>query len=428
MSGALPEPVVITGMGAVSCLGLELQDTWAKIVEGRSGIDYISAFDPSAFRTRIAGEVRGLRPVGEAKELKIMDKHSHMAVAATRMALKDAGLGEDSVEPSRLGIFMGIGMVDYEIEYVLECAGASLGEETLWDLRKFGADAYRLLFPLRSLQLLGNITLCQIAKMYNVQGPNMVLSPFGESGAQAIGEARNVLGRGEADVVLAGGASLKVNPAALARFSISKTLSTRNDPPQKASRPFDGERDGVVLGEGAGMLVLERRSHAVERGARIHGELAGYGNAQSYESSSSSQCIASAALAMQKALMDGQLLPDDVHYINADGVSTRQGDMVETAAIKQVFGCDTRIPVSSTKSMMGHLLGGAAPVELSICLMAMEKGVIPPTINYEHPEAGCDLDYVPNVAREGAVQVALSNAAGFAGQYVSLVVKSGVGG
>jgi len=422
--------IVVTGMGMVSSLGLNIEDTWQKLITAQSGIGYISSFDTTGFGTKIAGEVKGLAPgdfIRDKKELKIMDKHTHMAIASAKMAMDNAFPDDDVSDPYRIGIFMGIGMVDYEIEYVLDAARASLKQNNLWDLRKFG-DAYRLIFPLRMLQLLGNMTLCQIAKMYNIQGHNMVLSPFAEAGAQAIGEAVNVLRRGDADIILAGGCSLKVNPASLARFSLLKMLSTNNNHPKKASCPFDMKRDGFVLGEGAGMLVLERLSHALERNARIYAEIIGYGTScNAYQLShyfpQNSPQSYSIALSMISAIQDAGLEPADIDYINADAVSNQKGDISETEAIKQVFGHKTEVPVSSTKSMMGHLLGGAGPVELIISILAIRHNIIPPTINYENPDPKCDLDYVPNKSREAKVDVALSNSFGFGGQNVTLVVK-----
>ncbi|MHA2281712.1 MAG: beta-ketoacyl-[acyl-carrier-protein] synthase family protein [Promethearchaeota archaeon] len=418
--------VVITGMGMVSSLGLSVEENWQNLIEGRSGISHTS-FDSIEFDTRIAGEVKGLDPskyVTDRKELKIMDKHSYMTIAATEMALKDAKIHEGPIDPSRFGIFMGLGMIDYEIEYLEEAARASTGEGKRFDLMKFGDNGYRMIFPLRNLQLMGNITLGQIAKSHNVQGPNMVLSPFAESGAQAIGEAMKVVRRGEADLMIAGGCSLKVNPACFARFTLSRMMTKMNDPPQRASRPFDRKRDGFVLGEGAGVIILEGLAHASKRDAPVYGELKGYGvSFDPSKSGSDSTRIAATTSSMNNAVRAAGTDSAEIGYINADARSDQKGDMIESESIKKIFGENTRIPISSTKSMMGHLLGGSGPVELIVCLLALKQGVIPPTINYEYPDPACDLYYVPNSAIEKKANVALSNSFGFGGQHITLIVK-----
>lgn len=406
--------VVITGMGVISPVGTGINAFWDALVKGRSGIGPISRFDASDLPTRIAGEVKDFDPMQylDKKEARRMDRFTQFALCATQMALADAGLNVDNVDRERLGVVLGTGIG---------------GTQTFEDQHRVLLERGRSrVSPFFVPMMIANLAAGQISIWLKALGPNFTVVTACASATNAIGEAFKVIQRGDADCVITGGTEAAVTPMSMAGFCAMKAMSTRNEEPQKASRPFDRDRDGFVLSEGAGILVLETLEHAQARGARIYGELAGYGcTADAYHITAPAPDGSRAARAMALALQDGGILPEEVDYINAHGTSTDLNDKLETLAIKKVFGDHAyRVPVSSTKSMTGHLLGAAGAVEAIACVLAINHGIIPPTINYENPDPDCDLDYVPNQARPAQVEVALSNSFGFGGHNASIVIKS----
>jgi len=367
--------VVITGMGAITPLGNDVETFWRNVVAGRSGVGSITLFDASAMKTRIAAEVKGFDPEAwfGRKEARRMDRYAQFALAATQQALQDARLDPAHVDRERVGVILGTGIGGI---------GALVqGVETLMTR---GPDR---ISPFMVPMMLADTAPGLIAIAYGFRGPNMAVVTACASGTNAIGEAMHLIRRGDADVVIAGGAEAAILPVAVAAFNVMGAISTRNEEPERASRPFDRTRDGFVMGEGAGILVLERLEHARARGARIYAEVVGYGtSADAYHITAPLENGEGAALAMRRALADAGLSPRDIDYINAHGTSTPLNDKSETQAIKAVFGeAAYDVPISSTKSMIGHLLGAAGAVEAIVCIRAITDGVIPPTINYEHP-------------------------------------------
>ncbi|SNB70117.1 beta-ketoacyl-ACP synthase II [Thermoflexus hugenholtzii] len=405
--------VVITGMGAITPLGNDVETFWRNVVAGRSGVGPITLFDASAMKTRIAAEVKGFDPEAwfGRKEARRMDRYAQFALAATQQALQDARLDPAHVDRERVGVILGTGIGGI---------GALVqGVETLMTR---GPDR---ISPFMVPMMLADTAPGLIAIAYGFRGPNMAVVTACASGTNAIGEAVNLIRRGDADVVIAGGAEAAILPVAVAAFNVMGAISTRNEEPERASRPFDRTRDGFVMGEGAGILILERLEHARARGARIYAEVVGYGtSADAYHITAPLENGEGAALAMRRALADAGLSPRDIDYINAHGTSTPLNDKSETQAIKAVFGeAAYDVPISSTKSMIGHLLGAAGAVEAIVCIRAITDGVIPPTINYEHPDPECDLDYVPNVARRKPVRTAMSNSFGFGGHNACVIFR-----
>jgi 3-oxoacyl-[acyl-carrier-protein] synthase II len=405
--------VVITGMGAITPLGNDVETFWRNVVAGRSGVGPITLFDASAMKTRIAAEVKGFDPEAwfGRKEARRMDRYAQFALAATQQALQDARLDPAHVDRERVGVILGTGIGGI---------GALVqGVETLMTR---GPDR---ISPFMVPMMLADTAPGLIAIAYGFRGPNMAVVTACASGTNAIGEAMHLIRRGDADVVIAGGAEAAILPVAVAAFNVMGTISTRNEEPERASRPFDRTRDGFVMGEGAGILILERLEHARARGARIYAEVVGYGtSADAYHITAPLENGEGAALAMRRALADAGLSPRDIDYINAHGTSTPLNDKSETQAIKAVFGeAAYDVPISSTKSMIGHLLGAAGAVEAIVCIRAITDGVIPPTINYEHPDPECDLDYVPNVARRRPVRTAMSNSFGFGGHNACVIFR-----
>ncbi|MDT7884037.1 MAG: beta-ketoacyl-ACP synthase II [Thermoflexus sp.] len=405
--------VVITGMGAITPLGNDVETFWRNVVAGRSGVGSITLFDASAMKTRIAAEVKGFDPEAwfGRKEARRMDRYAQFALAATQQALQDARLDPAHVDRERVGVILGTGIGGI---------GALVqGVETLMTR---GPDR---ISPFMVPMMLADTAPGLIAIAYGFRGPNMAVVTACASGTNAIGEAMHLIRRGDADVVIAGGAEAAILPVAVAAFNVMGAISTRNEEPERASRPFDRTRDGFVMGEGAGILVLERLEHARARGARIYAEVVGYGtSADAYHITAPLENGEGAALAMRRALADAGLSPRDIDYINAHGTSTPLNDKSETQAIKAVFGeAAYDVPISSTKSMIGHLLGAAGAVEAIVCIRAITDGVIPPTINYEHPDPECDLDYVPNVARRRPVRTAMSNSFGFGGHNACVIFR-----
>ncbi|HEY8498021.1 MAG TPA: beta-ketoacyl-ACP synthase II [Limnochordales bacterium] len=405
--------VVVTGMGVVSPVGIGLDAFWSALVEGRPGVGPITRFDASGLDCRIAAEVRDFDPERfmDRKEARRTDRFAQFALAASLMAIQDAGLEDRVPLGDRAGAVIGSGI-----------GGMDTWESGHRTLLERGPGRVS---PFTVPMMIPNMAAGLVSIRFGLRGPNRCTVSACASGADAIGDAFRIVQRGDADVMLAGGAEAAITPFAIAAFAAARSLSTRNDDPPRASRPFDRDRDGFVMGEGAGILVLESLEHARARGARIHAEIVGYGaTADAFHITQPAPEGRGAARAMQAALQDAGLEPEAVGYINAHGTSTEYNDWYETVAIKQVFGEHAwRIPISSTKSMTGHLLGAAGGVEAIASVLTIERGVIPPTINLEHPDPRCDLDYVPNRARPARVDVALSNSFGFGGHNAVLVFR-----
>jgi len=420
--------VVITGMGLVTPLGAELETAWARLLAGESGVGYTTLFDASNFPTKISAEVRNwdLSDVGEnPDDWKFQGRHTRFAVGAAKKAVAASGLLDAPLDPTRFGIYTGSGEGQQDFDRFTEMMIAGLGGGTKLDLDRFTRKGLELLHPVCELEQEPNMPAGHLAALFDAQGPNFNCLTACAASSQAIGEAVEIIRRGEADVMLAGGTHTMIHPFGVTGFNLLTALSTRNDEPTKASRPFDRNRDGFVLGEGAGMVVLEALERAQARGAPIHGEIVGYGStADAFRITDTHPEGRGAIRCMQMALEDAGLPPDAVHYINAHGTSTTVNDKVETLAIKQVFGPQAyRLPVSSTKSMMGHLIAAAGATELIFCLLAIRDNALPPTINYETPDPECDLDYIPNVARQARCDVALTNSFGFGGQNIALLCR-----
>jgi len=397
----------------VTPVGTGRDKFWDSIVNGRSGIVPITRFDAHQLPTRIAGEIRDFDPLDylDKKEARRMDRYTHFAIAATNIALEDAGIQPDQLEKERVGILLGSGVGGIE---TVENQARVLIEKGPGRISPF-------FVPM----MIANIAGAQVAINYGFKGPNLTSVSACASSTNSIGEAFRLIQRGEVDVMVTGGTEAPIIPLAMAGFCSMKAMSTRNDDPEKASRPFDKERDGFIMGEGAGVLILESLDHALARNARIYAELAGYGvTCDAYHITASDPEGEGAARAMELALRDAGIDPGAVDYINAHGTSTPVGDISETKAIKKVFREHARdIAISSTKSMTGHLLGAAGGIETIICTQAILNSIIPPTINYEHPDPECDLYYVPNKAVSRNVNVAMSNSFGFGGHNATVVVK-----
>jgi len=404
--------VVVTGLGTLNPLGNDPAATWAAIRAGRSGIGPITLFDATAYETRIAGEVKGFDPLARfgRKEARRMARLTQLALSAAEDALADAGLGDDPTIRNRTGVIVGSGMG--ALDPIHEAAGT------------LAARGPGRLSPFFVHMMLADTPAATISIAHGLTGPNLAVYTACASGNNALGEAAAIIRRGAADVMLAGGTEACILPLALAGFSVMGAISTRNDEPPRASRPFDAGRDGFVVAEGAALLVLEERGHALARGATVYGEILGYGSsADAYHITMPGEAGEGAAAAMAAALADAGLTPADVDYVNAHGTSTPLNDRAETAAIKHLFGQRAyALPVSSTKSMTGHLLGAAGALEAIVCLLALRDGVIPPTINYETPDPACDLDYVPNAARPAELRVVMSNAFGLGGHNATIVL------
>jgi 3-oxoacyl-[acyl-carrier-protein] synthase II len=402
--------VVVTGLGLVTPLGTGVEKTWKAICAGESGIGRITRFDPTGYDAQIAGEVKDFDPAQfiEKKEIKKMDTFIHYAVGAAQLAVDDACLKVAPEEATKVGVYIGSGI-----------GGLGSIEHYHDVLRAKGPGRVSPFFiPMTII----NLASGQVAIRIGAKGPNSCAVTACATGNHCIGDAYRLIQRGDADVMVAGGAEAAVTPLGVAGFASAKALSFRNDEPTKASRPFDKDRDGFVLGEGAGVLVIEELEHALQRGVRIYGEIIGYGmNSDAYHITAPPEEGEGAVRCMELALKDAGINRDQIGYINAHGTST-MADAIETRAIKQVFGEQAfRIPVSSTKSMTGHLLGAAGGIEAVFSLLALFHGVLPPTINLDHPDPACDLDYVPNKARPSAIKTALSNSFGFGGVNACLI-------
>jgi len=405
--------VVVTGLGAVTPLGNSVPEYWHAICEGRSGVGPITRFDPKRLDSRIAAEVKGFDPlkVIEKKELKKLDLFIQYAIAAGVEAVEDAKIDFSQVDPTRAGALVGSGIGG--ILTILE-----------WHRVILERGPSRV-SPFFVPSLIVNMASGQLSIRYKLKGPNSSVVTACATGNHAIGDAFKIIQRGDADLMVAGGSEAIIDELPLGGFGQMKALSTRNDEPTRASRPFDADRDGFVPGEGAGIVVLESLEHARRRGARIYAELVGYGmTADAYHMTAPDPDGDGAVRAMAAALRDGGLQPEDVGYVNAHGTSTPYNDKTETLAIKQVFGDHAqRLAVSSTKSMTGHLLGAAGGIETVVTVLALQQAILPPTINYEKPDPDCDLDYVPNVARKTEVDAAISNGFGFGGTNATLAFR-----
>jgi 3-oxoacyl-[acyl-carrier-protein] synthase II len=405
--------VVITGLGMLSPLGNDLASSWDGIVNGRSGIGPISHFDASSFPTRIAGEVRDFDPSPwiAAKDVKKMDPFVHYGVAAAMMAIQDAGLVIDAGNAEQVGVAIGAGI-----------GGLKGIEETTL---KFAQGGQRKISPFYVPSTIINMIAGQVSIMTGAKGPNIAAVTACTTSTHNVGLAMRMIQYGEADVMIAGGAEFATTPTSVGGFCAMKALSTRNDEPARASRPWDRDRDGFVMGDGAGVLVIEEYEYAKARGARIYCELAGFGmSGDAFHMTAPSESGEGAARCMRNALRDAGLDPSQIGYVNAHGTSTPAGDLAETMAIKAALGEHAyKTMVSSTKSMTGHLLGAAGGVEAVFSTMALHTGIIPPTINLDNPSDGCDLDYVPHTARRQQVEVAMSNSFGFGGTNGTLVFR-----
>ena len=403
--------VVVTGLGVISPLGNDLASTWEGIVAGRSGIGPITHFDVSEYPTRIAAEIRGFDPTQwvSAKDAKKMDTFIHYGVAASLMALRDAGIEVNEDNAERIGAILGSGI-----------GGLSGIEQQTIRMHEGGI---RKVSPFYVPSTIINMLPGQVSLLTGIKGPNFSAVSACASSNHSLGIAMRMIQYGDADAMLAGGAERGTTPSSVAGFCSMKAMSTRNDDPARASRPWDKDRDGFVMGDGAGVLFLEEYEHARARGARIYCELVGSGaSADAFHMTAPSENGEGPARCMRAALKDAGIAPERVGYLNAHGTSTPLGDLAETLAIKAAFGDHAyRMMVSSTKSMTGHLLGAAGGVEAAITVMALHTGIVPPTINLDEPGEGCDLDYVPNVAREAKIDVAMSNGFGFGGTNGTLI-------
>ncbi len=405
--------VVITGLGLLTPLGIGVKMTWENLVYGKSGIGKITCFDASAFPTQIAGEVKGFNPEDyiESKEIKKMDRFIHFAVAAAKMAIDDSGLKITDSNAERIGVIVGSGI-----------GGLGTIEHYHSVLLEKGP---RRITPFFIPMLVINLASGQISIKFGAKGPNSAVATACATGSHSIGDAFKIIQRGEADVMIAGGTEAVITPLGIGGFNAMKALSTRNDEPEKASRPFDIDRDGFVMGEGAGIVILESLESATDRGAKIYAEIVGYGmTADAYHITAPALGGEGAARCMKITLKNGGVNPSEVDYINAHGTSTKYGDELESNAIKTVFGEHAyKVVVSSTKSMTGHLLGAAGGVEAIICALSIYNGIVPPTINLDNPDPECDLDYVPYKSREMIVNYVLSNSFGFGGTNACLLFK-----
>jgi len=404
---------VVTGVGLVSPLGIGTEPTWKGLLAGQSGAATITLFDASQHSTHFAAEVKGFDPLNwvEKKEVKKMDRFIQFAVAAADFAMKDSGVAVTAENAEMAGVYIGSGI-----------GGFRTIEDAHTDLVTGGP---RRVSPFFIPSAIVNLASGWVSIRTGAKGPNSATATACTTSAHALGDSYRLIQRGDADVMIAGGSEAAITPLGTAGFCSMRALSTRNDEPARASRPFDAERDGFVMGEGAGILILEDLETARRRGARIYCEIVGYGmSADAYHISAPSESGAGAISVMKKALHDARLRPADVDYINVHGTSTPQGDKVEVIAIKEVFGDHARkVAISSTKSMTGHLLGAAGGLEAGISALALRDQILPPTINYEHPDPECDLDFVPNTARKAAVRHVLSNSFGFGGTNGALLFR-----
>ncbi|MFC1907049.1 beta-ketoacyl-ACP synthase II [Chloroflexota bacterium] len=405
--------VVITGIGVLSPLGMDLPSNWEGLIAGKSGIDYITLFDTEGFETKFAGEVKGFEPTNyiNRKDARHMDRFTQMAVVASFQAVEQSGIQIDHSNEDNIGIIIGSGI-----------GGLTTMFQQAKILVERGPDRVS---PFLAPMMIADMAAAQVSISLGVKGPNMCTTSACSSSADAVGVAYELIKRGDAQAAIGGGSEAIINPIGIAAFNALRAISTRNDAPQQASRPFDAERDGFVIGEGACSLILEDLSYARKRGANILAEIVAYGaSADAYHVTQPLEDGGGAVKAMQVAIKKAGLAPAGIDYINAHGTSTPLNDKMETTAIKTVFGDHAyRMPISSTKSMVGHLIGTAGAFEAAVCIMAIQRGIIPPTINLTNPDPECDLDYVPNVARQSEINTALSNSFGFGGHNSVLIFR-----
>ncbi|MFH1016505.1 MAG: beta-ketoacyl-ACP synthase II [Chloroflexota bacterium] len=405
--------VVFTGMGMLTPLGQDTPTTWANLLAGKSGIDYIKLFDATPHETKFAGEVKGFDPLNyiPRKDAHRMDRFAQLAVAASHEAIKSSGLQISSANDDNIGVVIGSGIGGLTTLY----------EQTKILVEKGPGRVSPFLAPM----MISDIAAAQVSISLGVKGPNFCTTSACSSGSDAIGAAFELIRHGDVDVMICGGTEAIVNPIGLSAFNALRALSTRNDAPQQASRPFDAQRDGFIISEGATVLILESLEHARSRGAKIMGEIIGYGaTSDAFHVTQPLENGEGAAKAMEAAIKKAGIANTEIEYINAHGTSTPLNDRMETKAIKSVFGdYAKKVPISSTKSMLGHMIGAAGAVEAAICLLTIRDGIIPPTINYTYPDPDCDLDYVPNTARKAKVRTALSNSFGFGGHNSVLIVR-----
>jgi 3-oxoacyl-[acyl-carrier-protein] synthase II len=418
--------VVVTGVGCINPMGNDVETVWAGLKEGRSGVGPLTVFDPAGFPTRIAAEIKNFdirKIVDDPDNWKYRARHTCFAAGAARQAIDASGCLDGSVDPTRFGVYLGSGEGNQDFVSFSNMISLGLTDDGL-DLVRFIQAGLNTLNPIAELEQEPNMPSGYMAAMFNAQGPNLNCLTACAASSQAIGEATEMIRRGDVDIMLAGGTHSMIHPFGVTGFSLLTTLSTRNDEPTRASRPFDRLRDGFVLGEGAAMVVLEDMERAVKRKAPIYGEIIGYGStADAYRITDIHPEGRGAIACMRMALEDAGIAPEAVNYVNAHGTSTTVNDKVETLACRRVFGEHAeKVPVSSTKSMMGHLIAAAGVTELIVCLMAIRDNVLPPTINYENPDPACDLDYIPNQARETRCDIALNNSFGFGGQNITIAL------
>lgn len=420
--------VVVTGIGVVSPNGIGRAAFAQAIAEGRSGVSRIESFDTTGQKVHIAGEVKDfdvLPYLGEhRKQAKTMSRAVRFAVGAAALAVEDSGLDPERLDPERFGVCMGTGITPMDLAELAGPIGRGLKDDGGLDLGRFSLAQMESMCPVWLLRHLPNMAAAHLSILHHAMGPNNTIVTACAAGTQAVGEAFRLIGRGDADVMLAGGCDSRLDPLMLVAYTTMNTVSTSTRPPAEVSRPFDGARDGFVIGEGAAVLVLESLARARRRKARIYAEIAGYGSSfDAFGLTRPEPDGKGAALSMRSALREARVDPADIDYINAHGTSTRLNDLMETVAVKRVFGARAKsIPMSSQKSMVGHLIGASGALEAAATALAIERGVIPPTINQCVPDPACDLDYVPNTARELPLQTAISNSFGFGGQNASLVL------
>jgi 3-oxoacyl-[acyl-carrier-protein] synthase II len=420
--------VVVTGVGVINPLGNDIETVWSAIKEGKSGVDYTTIFDASNFPTRISAEIKDwdiASVVDDPKLWELRGRHTKFAVGAAIQAYQASGVGDSITDPRRFGVYMGSGEGNQDFLSFASMMASSINADGSLDLAEFTRVGLDRLNPVVEMEQEPNMPVGHIASLFNAQGPNANCLTACAASNQAVGEATEIIRRGEADVMMSGGTHSMIHPFGVTGFNLLTALSTNNDNPQGASRPFDRLRDGFVLGEGSAMVVLEEYERAKARGAHIWGEIVGYGStADAFRVTDIHPDGRGAIGCMRMALEDAGIAPEQIDYVNAHGTSTTVNDKVETKACREVFGENAmNTPISSTKSMMGHLIAAAGATELIVCLMAMRDNVLPPTINYENPDPLCDLDYIPNQAREAECNMALTNSFGFGGQNISVAVS-----
>jgi|MGYP001171706728 3-oxoacyl-[acyl-carrier-protein] synthase II len=419
--------IVITGTGMITPLGHSVSENWENLKSGCSGVGQITLFDASKFKTRIAAEVRDFEfhdYFPQEPQWEFVGRNAQFVLAAAKQAVEESGIDASQMDPTRLGVYLGSGEGEQDFAQCTGIVARAIQSGTL-EVSEFMAGILEQLHPIDELEKEPNMPTAHVAHVFGAEGPNLNCLTACAASSQAIGEASEIIRSGGADVMISGGTHSMIHPFGLTGFSLLGALSVRNDQPQEASRPFDRDRDGFVLGEGSGIVILEELEHAKRRGAPILGELMGFGSsADAHRLTDSHPEGRGAASSIESALTDGQMNRDEIGYVNSHGTSTAVNDRIETLAVRRVFKDRAdNLPVSSIKSMLGHLIAAAGAVELATCLMAIRDGVLPPTINYTTPDPECDLDYIPNEAREVKLDTALSNSFGFGGQNIALIVR-----